>query len=62
MTVLFVVFPLAVLLSGLAAAAFVWATGRGQFDDLDTPAVRLLCDDLAEKSPKTPAPRKEEEP
>jgi cbb3-type cytochrome oxidase maturation protein len=46
-TVLFVVFPLAVLLSALAAVAFIWATGRGQFDDLDTPAVRLLCDDLA---------------
>jgi cbb3-type cytochrome oxidase maturation protein len=54
MTVLFVVFPLAVLLSGLAAAAFIWATGRGQFDDLDTPAVRLLCDDLSEGRPKSP--------
>jgi cbb3-type cytochrome oxidase maturation protein len=45
MTVLFVVLPLAISLSALAAAAFVWATRRGQFDDLDTPAVRLLCDD-----------------
>ncbi len=62
MTVLFVVFPLAVLLSGLAAAAFVWATGRGQFDDLDTPAVRLLCDDLAEGHSKTPKPGNGEGP
>jgi cbb3-type cytochrome oxidase maturation protein len=50
MTVLFVVLPLAVVLSGLAAVAFVWATRRGQFDDLDTPAVRLLTDDLLETS------------
>ncbi len=45
MTVLFVVLPLAVALSALAALAFVWATRSGQFDDLETPAVRLLCDD-----------------
>jgi cbb3-type cytochrome oxidase maturation protein len=51
-TVLFVVLPLAVVLSGLAALAFVWATKRGQFDDLETPAVRLLTDDLLER--KTP--------
>lgn len=51
MTVLFVVLPLAVVLSVLAVAAFLWATRVGQFDDLDTPAVRLLCDELAERAP-----------
>ena len=30
MTVLFVVLPLAVVLSGLAAVAFAWAARRGQ--------------------------------
>lgn len=49
MTVLFVVLPLALLLSALAALAFAWATRRGQFDDLETPAVRLLTDDLVER-------------
>ncbi len=62
MTVLFIVFPLAVLLSGLAALAFIWATGRGQFDDLDTPAVRLLCDDLSEGCTKTASQRNGEKP
>jgi len=58
MTVLFLVLPLAVLLSLLAALAFAWATRRGQFDDLDTPAVRLLTDDLSERrSAPTPAER-----
>ena len=55
MSVLFVVLPLAVVLSGLAAAAFLWATRTGQFDDLQTPAVRLLCDELAERVPAPPA-------
>jgi cbb3-type cytochrome oxidase maturation protein len=50
MSVLFVVLPLAVLLSLLAAVAFAWATRRGQFDDLDTPAVRLLTDELRERT------------
>jgi cbb3-type cytochrome oxidase maturation protein len=26
-------------------AAFVWAARRGQYDDLDTPALRMLNDD-----------------
>jgi cbb3-type cytochrome oxidase maturation protein len=50
MTVLFVVLPLAVLLSLLAAFAFAWATRRGQFDDLETPAVRLLTDELSDRT------------
>jgi cbb3-type cytochrome oxidase maturation protein len=51
MTVLFVVLPLAVLLSLLAALAFAWATRHGQFDDLETPAVRVLTEDLEERAP-----------
>lgn len=51
MTVLFVVLPLATLLSAIAAIAFLWAARSGQFDDLTTPAVRLLCDELREKAP-----------
>lgn len=61
MTVLFIVLPLAVLLSLLAALAFVWATRRGQFDDLDTPAVRLLCDDLGER-PRPPSQHTDRRP
>jgi cbb3-type cytochrome oxidase maturation protein len=47
MTVLFVVLPLAVLFSALALAAFIWSTRSGQLDDLETPAMRVLCDDAA---------------
>ena len=36
---------IACLLLGLAVWAFFWAVGSGQFDDLDTPAVRVVMDD-----------------
>ena len=33
------------LLHAAAVWAFFWAVGSGQFDDLDTPAVRIIMDD-----------------
>ena len=45
MSILYVLIPLALLLLGLAVWAFFWAVGSGQFDDLDTPAVRIIMDD-----------------
>jgi len=49
MSVLYIVLPLALLIAAAAVIAFIWATRSGQFDDLDTPAVRMLHDDLPEK-------------
>lgn len=45
MTVIYLVLPLAIVLSAIAVHAFVWAARRGQFDDLETPALRVLHDD-----------------
>lgn len=45
MSVLYVLFPLALLLAAAAVAAFIWAVRSGQLDDLDTPALRILHDD-----------------
>ena len=45
MNVLYLLLPLALLLAGSAVAVFVWAVKNGQFDDLETPAVRILHDD-----------------
>lgn len=45
MSVLYILIPLALLLLGLAVWAFFWAVGSGQFDDLDTPAIRVVMDD-----------------
>jgi cbb3-type cytochrome oxidase maturation protein len=52
MSVIYIVVPLALLVVGAAVAAFVWAANRGQFDDLETPAVRMLHDD-EERRPST---------
>jgi cbb3-type cytochrome oxidase maturation protein len=45
MSILYVLIPLALLLLGGAVWAFFWAVGSGQFDDLDTPAVRIILDE-----------------
>ncbi len=45
MSVLFIMIPVALILAGLGIAAFVIAAKRGQFDDLDTPAIRAVFDD-----------------
>jgi cbb3-type cytochrome oxidase maturation protein len=47
MSVLFIVVPLALLVVLAAVLAYVWSARGGQFDDLDTPAVRMLHDDDA---------------
>jgi cbb3-type cytochrome oxidase maturation protein len=44
-SVIYVVLPLAIIIVGAAVWGYVWAARRGQFDDLDTPAVRMLRDD-----------------
>lgn len=37
--------PMAVILSGCGVAAFIWAMRNRQFDDLDTPAYKVLLDE-----------------
>jgi len=45
METIFVLLPLALLIAAIAVGLFIWAARTGQFDDLDTPAVRILFDD-----------------
>ena len=45
MNVLFVLVPLALILAGLGVWAFSWAVRKGQYDDVHTPALRMLIDD-----------------
>jgi cbb3-type cytochrome oxidase maturation protein len=47
MSIIFLILPITLLLSAGAVAAFAWATQSGQFDDLETPAIRLLHDEPA---------------
>ncbi|MCX6552822.1 MAG: cbb3-type cytochrome oxidase assembly protein CcoS [Acidobacteria bacterium] len=54
METIFVLLPLALLIAAIAVGFFIWAARSGQFDDLDTPAVRILFDD---EEPRSPAGR-----
>lgn len=45
MNIIYILIPLALLLGLFFVASFIWATSKGQFDDLDTPATRILFDD-----------------
>ena len=49
MNVLFLILPLTLVLAVAAVGAFAWATRSGQFDDLQTPALRILHDDDVSK-------------
>ena len=58
MNALLLLIPLSLVLLVLAIWAFVWAVRRGQFDDLDTPALDILADDEdGRREAKPPAPR-----
>ena len=64
MTILLLLVPLSLVLLGIAVWAFFWAVRRGQFDDLDTPAIDILRDDpppLAAVPPTPPADTPERE-
>ncbi|MBX3360868.1 MAG: cbb3-type cytochrome oxidase assembly protein CcoS [Phycisphaeraceae bacterium] len=45
MSVLYIVMPIAFLLAAVALLGFIWAARQGQFDDLDTPSLRVILDD-----------------
>lgn len=44
MEALYIMIPLTLLLSGTALVACLWAISKGQFDDVDTPPLRILND------------------
>ncbi len=45
MNIIYFLLPLALLLGSGFALAFIYYTRRGEFDDLETPAHRMLLDD-----------------
>jgi len=45
MAVIYIVLPLALMLAGLALFGFIKAVRGGQYDDLDTPALRVIFED-----------------
>lgn len=45
MEVVYLLVPLAAILAGVVVWAFFWSVKRGQFDDLEGPAHRILMDE-----------------
>lgn len=45
MDIVFLLVPLSLVLAFVIGAVFWWALARGQFDDLEGPAHRILMDD-----------------
>jgi len=45
MRILLILIPLSLLVLGVAVWAFFWAVRSGQYEDLDSPAWRVLLDD-----------------
>lgn len=64
MEILYIMIPLGLVLVGFGLWAFFWATGDGQFDDLDSPGWSVLEDDARPDPPAgaKPDPTSPEEP
>ena len=54
MSILLVLIPLSLVLLGLGIAAFFWAVRNDQFEDLDSPAWKILLDDDSRPHPGLP--------
>lgn len=49
MEIIFVLLPLSIFLGSIFVVAFWWSTKTGQYDDLQTPAVRILPEEEIHK-------------
>ena len=56
MNILLLLIPISLVLLLAAVAAFVWAVRRGQFDDLDSPAIDILVDGTGRDAPPAATP------
>ena len=45
MNVMYVLLPLSLLLGLFFLVTFIWSVRKGQYDDMETPAYRMLLDD-----------------
>ena len=52
MTILYIIIPIAIILVSSFVIFFLWAVKEEQFDDLDTPAHKMLIDDWNDKPEK----------
>ena len=52
MDILYLLIPIAIVLIAFGTWAFFWSVNTGQFDDLESPAHRILYDDDEEMIPE----------
>ena len=45
MNIIFLTLGVSIAIALVFLAAFIWAAGKGQYDDLETPGHRMLLDD-----------------
>lgn len=61
MSIILVLIPLGLVLVAIAVAAFFWAVSSGQFDDLDSPAWRILTKEDEQRDDSDPQPPKDDD-
>ena len=52
MTILYLLIPIAVIFLIIAVAFFFWAIRNDQYEDMDSPAFKIVIDDHHKKSHK----------
>jgi cbb3-type cytochrome oxidase maturation protein len=52
MNILYLLVPIALALAAVAVYGFVWAVRSGQYEDVDTPAIRMMIAD--DEKPTSP--------
>ncbi len=62
MTIIYLLIPLGLVALAGAIWAFFWAVRSGQFDDMETPAWRILLDDDSKPPPLPQDPRETSDP
>ena len=65
MIVIYLLIPLSIVIAVGFLAAFIWAVRSGQYEDTDTPSLRMLWDDRGprenpphKRPPVVPDPRR----
>lgn len=51
MEIIYITIPLVLIVGGLVVAMFIWMAKKGQFDDLDGAAHRILLEDEYDSNP-----------
>lgn len=55
MDIIYILVPLSIVLISIATLIFFWAVRSGQFDDMESPAHRILFDDDDDPASNQPA-------